>query len=157
MINPTQQFYGAHYDSIKNWVLARNYCNSVIARLYNRVFNNIIKTFDEVVSDNKNKTKDYTYKLYLDVNYEDGRNVAFKKLSQINPFNNNDPFFKLFREIIVLQKKENDSISTEEWFNDEFDIFVETHNEKKYGYNLEFIKNIIYRICLDALRYNVQF
>lgn len=155
LINPTQQFYGAHYDSIKNWVLARNYCNSVIARLYNRVFNNIIKTFDEVVSDNKNKTKDYTYKLYLDVNYEDGRNVAFKKLSQINPFNNNDPFFKLFREIIVLQKKENDSISTEEWFNDEFDIFVETHNEKKYGYNLEFIKNIIYRICLDALRYNV--
>lgn len=155
LINGREQFYSTYYDSIKNWVLARNYCNSVIARLYNRVFNNIIKTFDEVVSDNKNKTKDYTYKLYLDVNYEDGRNVAFKKLSQINPFNDNDPFFKLFREIIVLQKNENDVISTEEWFNDDFDIFVESHNEKEYGYNLEFIKNIIYRICLDALRYNV--
>ncbi|MCM1284943.1 MAG: hypothetical protein NC213_00080 [Acetobacter sp.] len=155
LINETEKVYCAHYDSIKNWVLARNYCNSVIARLYNRVFNNIIKTFDEVVSDSKNKTKDYTYKLYLDVNYEDGRNVAFKKLSQINPFENDDPFFKLFREIIVLQKKENNCISTEEWFNDDFDIFVESHNEKQYGYNLEFVKNIIYRICLDALRYNI--
>lgn len=139
----------AEINKIQKLSLARNYCNTVIARLYNRVFRNINKNIIEIIKDNEvNKLSDYSM-LYMEHDYHSERNEPLSNIKQVIPLRNTeDVVFQLLSEIITfdvdISSLKNIKPLSRKIQND----------SKNYVYNLDFVKSIIYRICFDALRFS---
>lgn len=136
-------------EKIKTWTIVRSFCNTMIARLYNRVFRNIDRTFEKVVDEYTNMNRE-TYKLYvpaLSNGGDDGKNFPLNKISQIVPCNygKSEGVYNLFEDIITFEV--DDSIKN-------VSAYEYIFKGEKYAYNLDYVKNIIYRICFDALRFS---
>ena len=132
---------------IMEWVIARNYCNTVIARLYNRVFRNIGKEFKDIVNDDISSDENtLAYKLYVNKDNQDGRNIPFISLEQLQQTLESDSIYELFKEIIDFKWNYSHEKSPE--------AITKSVDNKSYVLNLVFLKNIIYRTCLDALRFS---
>lgn len=135
-------------NSIKGWAIARNYCNTMIARLYNRVLRNIDKPFSEIITEYQHINRE-TYKLYIQSNGKDndGKNIPLANISQILPGGQNadDVVYQLFDQIIEF--KSADSLEF-------FSAYSYKHENNQYAYNLDYVKSIIYRICFDAMRFS---
>ena len=127
------------------WFTVRNYCNTLIARLHNRVMRNFNKTLDEIISDSDENYN--VLKLYVQSDYNDGFSIPLTSLTQILPFKTSqDCIFKLFGEIIHFEGLDE--------LNQNLTIVSMECQEKKYTYNADYTKNLIYRICFDALRFS---
>lgn len=129
------------------WVISRNYCNNMTARLYNRVLRNINKSLEMVIMETENPSIRKAIKLYVEYGVFDGNSNPIQNIADILPSQvDKDPIFSLFKDIIYFE--------TDKRLNDKKAISVSS-KEKFYTYNLAYTKNIIYRICLDALRFSV--
>lgn len=135
-------------NSIKGWAIARNYCNTMIARLYNRVLRNIDKSFSEIITEYQHINRE-TYKLYIQSNGKDndGKNIPLVNISQILPGRQNadDVVYQLFGKIIEF--KNDDSLKY-------LAAYSYKYENSHYAYNLDYVKSIIYRICFDAMRFS---
>lgn len=136
-------------EKIKTWTIVRNFCNTMIARLYNRVFRNIDRPFEKVLEEYTNMNRE-TYKLYvptLSNGGNDGKNFPLNNISQIVPCNDgsNEKIYNLFEDIITFEI--DNSITN-------IAAYEYSFGDNKYAYNLDYVKNIIYRICFDALRFS---
>lgn len=136
-------------NKIQKLALARNYCNTVIARLYNRVFRNINKDITEIIKDNEvNKLLDYSM-LYMEHDYHSERNEPLSNINQVVPLKNTgDVVFKLLSEIIIFDMDPS-LLANMNPLSRKIKDF-----NKIYVYNLDFVKSIVYRICFDALRFS---
>lgn len=149
LLEPSGHYLTGEIDRIKGWSIARNYCNTMIARLYNRVFRNIDKSFQKIISEYKYINRE-TYKLYIQSNGSDndGKNIPLTNLNQIIPYNNNvenDVIYRLFNDIIDF--KCDPALKN-------FLAYCYTFEKNNYAYNLDYVKSIIYRICFDAMRFS---
>ena len=137
------------HPTIYKWIIARNYCNTVIARLYNRVIGNLNKSLPDIIADSSLITNRNHSKLYIEAGQYDGLNKPIKRISNIIPIINKetDIVFKLFSDIIYFECNNKEKL-------EKALPFVFFDNNKEYTYNQEFIQNIIYRICFDALRFS---
>ncbi len=137
-------------ETMLKWVLARDYCNTMVARLYNRVFRNINKTFDEIIDDSKMIENRDVMKLYVPQNSSDGNSFPVNSIMDILPNDNeSDYIYMLFKDIIYFNILNKDNL---------YKSSIITKKDKmgmEYTYNLDYTKNIIYRICFDALRFSV--
>ncbi len=136
-------------EKIKNWIIVRSFCNTIIARLYNRVFRNINRSFEKILEEYTNLNRE-TYKLYvpsLSNGGNDGKNFPLNDIMQVVPhkLGQNKGVYKLFEEIITFEIDENVKKSS---------AYVYNFDGIDYAYNLDYVKNIIYRICFDALRFS---
>lgn len=136
-------------EKIKNWIIVRSFCNTIIARLYNRVFRNINRSFEKILEEYTNLNRE-VYKLYvpsMSNGGNDGKNFPLNDIMQVVPqrFGQNEGVYKLFEEIITFEIDESVKKSR---------AYVYNFNGKDYAYNLDYVKNIIYRICFDALRFS---
>lgn len=136
-------------EKLRNWIIVRSFCNTMIARLYNRVFRNINRTFEMILQEYKVMNREI-YKLYvpsLSNGGNDGKNFPLNDINQVVPHEvgQNDGVYKLFEEIITFEV--DDSVKSAK-------TYVYNFDGQDYAYNLDYVKNIIYRICFDALRFS---
>lgn len=130
---------------IKNWAIARNHCNMIIARLYNRVFMNSNKSFKRIVSDALNNRHDESYKLY--VNHFDGISKPLKEIKEVLPIKDKNTIYNLLDDLLSFDF--DDTL-----YYEDVKVISKESEGKSYYYNTEFVKNIIYRICFDSLRFD---
>lgn len=131
-------------EKMLEWFCVRNYCNMVTARLHNRVMRNFSKNFGEIISDSKNSS---SVKLYVEGDLDDGYSVPLKTLSEILPTKDTkDCIFSLLREIITFE-------GVDDLDKNRRPVFIK-FEDQKYTYNRDYVKNLIYRICFDALRFS---
>ena len=131
---------------LMKWAIARNHCNTMTARLYNRVLRNINKPLEEIIAEVHERE---TMKLYVNASKNDGNSIPLTNIFNILPMTNateNDKVFALFSHIIdfsgdALQKNRKA-------------VSKCVKEETRYVFNEVYVKNIIYRICLDALRFS---
>lgn len=133
-------------EKILEWFAARNYSDTMTARLHNRVLRNLNADLHEVIADISTRKN---VKLYVDVNSCDGNSFPIKKLGDILP-SDTDCIYKLFSEVITFEGLTD---------NEERDIINAGPASVKCGnafftFNRDYVKNIIYQICLDALKYS---
>ncbi len=137
-------------NDIKDWTLARNYCNTMVARLYNRVFRNINLPIKEIILESLKSENREAYKLYIQENLNDGKSVPLININQILPSDSQeeekDTIFNLFKKLIEFQidSELRSCLAL---------IYTDIDDMSSYAYNLDYIKSIIYRICFDALRF----
>lgn len=143
------------YPSYKNpidntelmkWAIARNHCNTMTARLYNRVLRNINKSLEEIIAEVHDRE---TMKLYVDAQKNDGNSIPLTDIINILPKPREaetDKVFALFNHIIYF--------SGEAIEKSRKAVIRRANDGNRYVFNEVYVKNIIYRICLDALRFS---
>lgn len=146
------EFFGVKETTLFKWVIARNYCNAVIARLYNRVFRNINRSLSEIIVDSNRVINREVAKLYVKSDCYDGNSTPINKIIEVLPplsqeYKNDDPIYTLFREIIDFKFNNKPILEKAK-------ALTKTVSGEEYTYNIDYIKNIIYRICFDALRFS---
>lgn len=131
-------------EKMLEWFTARNYCNMVTARLHNRVMRNFNKDLGMIISESENGN---SVKLYVEAELNDGFSIPLNNLAEILPVSQTDDYiFKLFQQVITFE-------GIEELCRSRKPVVIK-YNEKKYTYNRDFAKNLIYRVCFDALRFS---
>lgn len=138
-------------ERIYEWIIARNYCNTVIARLYNRVIGNINKTIQDIIQDGNSEKNRESSKLYVKSGSNDGANTPVDKITDIIPSieeKERDNVYRLLRDIVTFEWKNIDKLNMAQPFS------TKVNNNNSYTYNKDFLKAIIYRICFDALRFS---
>lgn len=131
-------------EKMLEWFTARNYCNMVTARLHNRVMRNFNKDLGIIISESENSN---SVKLYVEAELNDGFSIPLNNLAEILPVpQTDDCIFRLFQQVITFEGVEKLCKSRKP--------VVITYNGKKYTYNRDFVKNLIYRVCFDALRFS---
>lgn len=132
-------------EKLLEWFTVRNYCNMVTARLHNRVMRNFNKSLGMIISDSENSD---SVKLYVEADWNDGYSIPLSNLNEILPIKNtNDCIFELFKQIITFD-------GVDELVNNRKPVVIK-FQEKKYTYNRDYVKNLIYCICFDALRFSI--
>lgn len=127
------------------WFAARNFCNTMTARLHNRVLRNINKDLHTII--NESNQKNTGIKLYVNTSINDGYSIPIKSVADILPIKDtDDQIFNLFKEIITFKGVDNIDLSKK--------IISTKVGNSFYTYNRDYAKNLIYRICLDALRFS---
>lgn len=133
-------------EKMLEWFTARNYSDTMTARLHNRVLRNLNAGLPEVIADISTRKN---VKLYVDVNSCDGNSFPIKKLGDILP-SNTDCIYKLFSEVItfkgITDRKGSEMINVKP--------ACVTYKNTSFTFNRDYVKNIIYQICLDALKYS---
>lgn len=144
-------------ETLLKWMLVRNYCNNMTARLYNRVMYNINNNLKKIITDRESSKYRKALKLYVQQNKCDGNSIPLKSIDDLLPqkhMKSNDmmedskiyvrEIFKLFGDIIVF--KIDNSLANKR-------IVSQKIHGESYTYNYTYTVNIIIRICLDALRF----
>lgn len=131
-------------EKMLEWFTVRNYCNMVTARLHNRVMRNFSKDLETIISESENSN---SVKLYVEAKYNDGFSIPLSNLSEILPTKNTDDYiFGLFQQIINFE-------GVDELCDNRSPVVINLKG-RKYTYNRDYTKNLIYRICFDALRFS---
>lgn len=128
-------------DKALEWAYAKNYANTIIAKLYNNMMIHINREIDDILKNDHQDSN--TPMLYVSEGYDDGIGMAAGDLMLLLPCKDtDDSVFGLFREIINIE------IAPE---LRDAKVYYSMFGDKKITYNFDYLKGIIYRMLFDAL------